>query len=280
MKIRTLTSTFVKQHPIISFTFFACAFSWWLWPLYIWGFSPAVIVGFGPFLAALVMLGLTGGKPAIKRLLRQMIQWRIPARWYLAAMGLPFVITGLAAVFNILLGAPVPSTEKLSQWPSIIPTFFMLIIIPGIGGAWEEPGWRGYALNELATRRTQLAASFVLAIPIAIWHLPLFVTGIIPLADLLYLFGTVVIFNWIYFYSKKSVLIIMIFHAMNNAMGQFFPSLFTDGYVEQLALFQALVCILVALLVVVSNRSFWIGRPLVQVYHEINMRGDPKFGKG
>lgn len=270
----TTLSTTVKRHPFATFVLLAYAFSWWMWPLYAWDLSPAVIVGFGPFLAAVVVLALTGGKPAVKSLLRQMVHWRVPMRWYVIALGLPLFIAGLAATLNVLLGAPAPNDEQLAQWPSMIPAFFMLLLIPGIGGAWEEPGWRGYALPKLAIQRSQLAAGLLLAIVIAGWHLPLFLTGIIPWGDLLFLLGTVVIFNWVYYSAGRSVLIIMIFHAMNNTVGQFFPSLFSGAYVTQLALLQGEVCIMIALLVLVTQWRFWITRPASQPLEVPQMAGE------
>jgi hypothetical protein len=53
----------------------------------------------------------------------------------------------------------------------------------------------------------------------------------------------------------------MIFHAVNNAVGQFFPSLFSDAYVAQLALLQGVVCIMIALLVLATKWRFWTIRP-------------------
>ncbi len=250
-------STIVKRHPFTAFLLLAFGFSWWMWPLYAMGISPAVIAGFGPFVGAVIVLGLTGGRRAVKELLGQMVHWRVQFRWYVIALGTPILITGLASIFNVLLGAPKPTAEQLAGWPSLLPTFLLLLIIPGIGGAWEEPGWRGYALPKLASGRTQLAAAVILGIIWAAWHLPLFLTGIIPWADLLFIAGTTLLFNLVYYQADRSVLIIMIFHAMNNAVGQFFPSLFAGVYVEQLAWLQAGICFMFGILVLVGQWRFW-----------------------
>lgn len=258
--MKTSLSTIIKRYPFISFVVLACAYSWWMWPFYAWGLSPAVMAGFGPFLGAVTVLGVTGGRSAVRALLSQMVRWRVAGRWYAIALGLPIIVTGLAATLNVLLGAPLPSAEKLAQWPSMLTSILMLLIIPGIGGAWEEPGWRGFAMPRLTDRRSQLSAALLLAVPVTIWHLPLLLEGIIPWADLLFLLGTIVLFNWVYYQTERSVLIIMIFHAMNNAVGQFFPSLFPDAYVDQLALLQAVVCMAIALLVFVVQWRFWTAR--------------------
>jgi fumarate reductase subunit C len=46
----------VRRYPLIAFFVLACALSWWPWILHSVGRSPNPIVGFGPFLAALVVL--------------------------------------------------------------------------------------------------------------------------------------------------------------------------------------------------------------------------------
>jgi uncharacterized protein len=262
MKKHLLTA--VDRHPIIVFIGLAYAFSWWLWPLYALDLSPATIVGFGPFLAALVVLAVTGGKPAIARLLRQIGRWRVGLRWYAMALGLPLLVSGSAALLNVLLGAPPPDAERLAQWPVMLPAFLLLLLLPGIGGAWEEPGWRGYLLPKLAAGRSQLGAALLLGVIIAGWHLPLFLTRIIPWADLLFIFGTVLIFNWVYYRSGGSLLIIMIFHAMNNAVGQYVPTLFSGRYMAQFSLLQGELCLLVALSMVIITWGFWTGRPTPQ----------------
>jgi hypothetical protein len=49
----------VRRRPLITFFALAYALSWWPWILYAFDPSPQPIVGFGPFLAAVVVLGIT-----------------------------------------------------------------------------------------------------------------------------------------------------------------------------------------------------------------------------
>nr|MDQ3736412.1 CPBP family intramembrane metalloprotease [Actinomycetota bacterium] len=135
----------VKRHPLITFFVLAYALSWWPAILYAFDLVPTPIVGFGPFLAALVVLAITRGKTGVVELLRRMVRWRVGLRWYAVALLLPVVITLAAAAFNVLLGAQAPSSVELGGWTSLFSTFFILLFIPGFGGTWEEPGWRGYA---------------------------------------------------------------------------------------------------------------------------------------
>ncbi len=67
----------VRRHPLITFFVLAYALSWWPAILYARDLSPQPIVGFGPFLAALVVLAITRGKTGIVGLVRRMVRWRI-----------------------------------------------------------------------------------------------------------------------------------------------------------------------------------------------------------
>jgi hypothetical protein len=104
-------------------------------PLYALGLSPGAIIGFGPFLAALVVLALTAGKAGVVALLRRMVRWRMAPLWYAVALLLPVAIALGATVLNVLLGARPPSSAELGAWPNLIPTYFLLLLILGIGGA-------------------------------------------------------------------------------------------------------------------------------------------------
>jgi hypothetical protein len=55
----------IRRYPLITFFVLACALSWWPWILYSFDLLPNPIVGFGPFLAALIVLALTEGKSGV-----------------------------------------------------------------------------------------------------------------------------------------------------------------------------------------------------------------------
>ena len=218
----------VNRYPLSTFFALAYALSWWPWILYVFELSPQPIVGFGPFLAAVIVLSITRGKRGVVTLLRQMVQWRVPLKWYAVALLLPVAIAVAATGVNLLAGAQTPSAIELGAWPSLLSTFLLLLLVPGIGGAWEEPGWRGYALPRLQVGRSALSASLILWVGLVVWHLPLFLVGEIHWSDAIFMFGFVVIFNWVFNNTSGSVLIIMLMHAMNNTIsGDFFGPMFS-----------------------------------------------------
>jgi uncharacterized protein len=220
----------IRRHPLISFFVLAYALSWWGVILYTINHDLPPVASFGPFLAALVMLAITHGKAGVLGLLKRMVRWRVGPAWYAAAFGLPVAITLCATVLNVLLGAQAPSAAELGGWSGLLPTFFILLLIPGFGGAWEEPGWRGYALPQLQTGRSALFASLILGVLIAGWHLPLMVVGQVHYSDIVTIMGAVVVFNWVFNNANGSVLIIMLMHATNNAVsGTFIFPMFSGA---------------------------------------------------
>jgi membrane protease YdiL (CAAX protease family) len=234
----------VKRHPLISFFVLAYALSWWPWVLYALDLLPQPIAGFGPFLAAIVVLLITRGKTGIVGLLRRMVRWRVGLRWYAVALLLPVAITLAAAVFNVLLGAQAPSAAELGGWTGLFSTFAILLLVPGLGGAWEEPGWRGYALPRLQVGRSALFASLILWVGVAVWHLPLMIVGEVHWSDIVFILGFVIVFNWVFNNSNGSVLILMLMHAMNNTIsGSFISPMFSGAdSARQAWLFAALWC--------------------------------------
>ena len=220
------TADAIRRHPLLAFFAFAYALSWWPSVLYLltgWG-SP--ILGCGPFLAAIVVLSLTSGKPGLKQLFHSMLKWRVAPRWWAVAILLPIAVTLAAAGMNIALGAQIPSGADLGRWTSVLPTALVILLIPLFGGAWEEPGWRGYALPRLLARRSALEASLVLGALWALWHVPLFLTGKQHWSDLLLVVTVCVVLTWLFQSVLGSVLVTMVFHAINNA--------FSGGYVSQM----------------------------------------------
>jgi uncharacterized protein len=247
-------SALVSRHRLATFFILAYALSWWAWILYALGAFPNPIASFGPFLAAIVVLALTEGKAGLLGLFRRMVRWRVSPGWYVVALLLPAVLAAAATVLNVMLGAERPSAVELSGWTGLFATFAILLLIPGFGGAWEEPGWRGYALPRLQSGRSALVASLILGALIAGWHLPLMVAGQVAYSDIVLIFAGTIVFNWVFNNARGSVLIIMVMHAANNTIsGSFFSPMFTGADSVRQSWMLALVWTVVAILVIVIS---------------------------
>lgn len=245
----------VRRHPMIVFVVLAYALSWAAVPLI---GNP---LGVGPFLAAVVVLALTQGRPGIRDLLARMIRWRVRWTWYAAAIGFPAGAAIAAAIIAVALGAPRPTTAQLSGWTEVPWTFLFVLLVPLLG-PWEEPGFRGYALPTLASRRTPLVAGLLVGVIHVGWHLPLFFTGDIPAADVAYVLAASVVFAWLVLGSGGSVLLAMIMHAASNAVsGEFISPMFTGSYADTLGWIRAGIWCLLAIAVVAASRRTLLVRP-------------------
>ena len=162
-------------------------------------------------------------------LLRRMVRWPVGLQWYAVALLLPVVVTLAAAALNVdLLGAQrTSSAADLGGWPYFLQTFFLWLLIPGLAGTWEEPGFRGYALPRLQVGRSALLASLILGVLWAFWHLPFVVTGEdIWIDAILLTFEWSIVYTWLFNNAKGSVLIVMLFHNMHNT--------FSSGFIGQM----------------------------------------------
>jgi len=182
-------------------------------------FSVHYLAGYGPMLAALIMTGLVEGGEGLRNLFGRMLKWRLKPVWWLAAIS-PLVI-------YLLLGAIIGLVQRQT-------VDFRLLgqvdFLPGLGlaalplwiltfGIGEETGWRGYALPRLQNGRSALAATFVLWIFWALWHLPLFfysyVVSVLP-GFLIGLLAGAIVFTWLYNSTGGSILIVAVWHGAFN----------------------------------------------------------------
>jgi membrane protease YdiL (CAAX protease family) len=253
MTFTTLTG-FIRRHPLSTFFVLSCALSWWPGLLYLAGLSPLPNAGFGPFLAALIVLGVTEGRAGIGRLLHGMVRWRLPGRSYLFAFGLPVLASGAAVLATLATGGHADAAA-LGRWTEIPLTIVLLLLIPGMGGAWEEPGFRGYALPRLEQRFGVLAGPLLLGAFWVAWHLPLFLAGQILLTDVLTIIAASVVIAGVFQSARQSILIVMLLHATNNTVGGSYASpLFHGADSYRLGLFTAAAWWIAAIVVMVMRR--------------------------
>ena len=228
-KLSNRFSNALRRNPLTTFFVLAYAISWSVSLVYLFTGSGPTIVSCGPTLAAIVVLALISGRAGLRRLGRSMVQWRVGWRVWALALSMPVALAAAATGLNLALGAETPSADDVSNWTNVLPTALIILLIPAIGGAWEEPGWRGFALPRLLAERSALTASLILGVLWAFWHLPVYFTGDQHWSDLvLVVLGTIVL-TWVFQSALGSVLVLMVFHALNNAVsGEYFSQWF-DG---------------------------------------------------
>ncbi len=167
----TLAHPWVQRHRFLTFVGLAYAFSWTLWLLAAVGGGriPLLIGGLGPMVAAAVVITLTGG--SLRDWIRPVWRWRVPARWWAYALGLPAVLYAVISLVLQVIGSPVDWSLALSRLPAYAATFGFVLLL---GGGLEEPGWRGFGLPLLQQRLSPVRATLLLGLVWGVWHVPLY----------------------------------------------------------------------------------------------------------
>lgn len=220
-----------RSHPVVSFFALALGLSWIVWIPGVLSLSgtaseAVVMVGsFGPAVAAVLLVKARGR--SVRAWVSEMATFRIGARWWLVALGLPVAVAAVNAV--------VYAVEFGDLDPSLLPTraavwLFGLVFVSLVGGGNEEPGWRGFALPHLQREYSALTASLVVGVVWACWHLPLFVLPSGYYADTpFYLYVPLVlsfsvVLTWLYNSTGGSVPAAILLHAGINSASVLIPA--------------------------------------------------------
>ncbi len=209
------------MHPVhkrlIAFFALSCALTWFgnvgnlIWPSGAW---PAPMNPLGPLMAAPIVIALTEGRAGLGRWWRRITRLRAPIRIYAAAFFIPLAIIAASFGLTVALGArlaPLPSYGVVE----VLVTVAAVVLV--FGPMAEELSFRGYGLDALERTISPLAASLWIGLGVAIWHLPLFLTGELPLTVLIPLAGVAVVYGWLY-RAGGSVWPLVILHGQLNCV--------------------------------------------------------------
>ena len=215
--------------------------------------------GFGPFLAAIIVIGMSEGKTALMQWLRQTFRLRINLIWYLVGgIFLPFGIALLHHMLYLLAGGQSAFTFG-QTWGIYLAGLLSTALV---GGGNEEPGWRGFATPRLMTKFHPLVANLIVGVFWVIWHIPLYFGSWSgkdqPLLwFFIYAVGLSIILTWLYFRSSQSVIPVMLLHAGTNIVFDFFPRtsvIFSSADLD-FNVFKAIAYWLVALIIIVITKG-------------------------
>jgi len=218
----------------VAFVVLTYALSWLLWLAAAvtlgWDFSaqsrllavgvPVYLLGvWAPALVAIALTARADGRAGVSALLRRLILAPVEGRWYLFALGYFVAIRLLVALlYRVSVG----------QWPAFSQELWILMLAAAVFlspmQAGEEIGWRGYLLPRLSARVGFPAASLIVGVIWASWHLPFFfVAGVDKSGQpfLPYLLGGTalsVAMAWLYWRTQGSLLLMILMHSAVNNM--------------------------------------------------------------
>lgn len=226
--------SWIDHHRLVSFVLISYAFTWVVQAIVVAtgleaSWTQSILIGFGGFgppVGAAVVIRASGGD--LRKWVGQFFHWRVGARWWVIALGLPFFLLGSGVVLFVVLGGPI----DLRSFP--FPGIYLFVLAWGTvwGGGQEDLGWRGFMLPLLQDRHSALVSSLVVGAAWAGWHLPLFLNtatthGGWPLSQQLIWITSImagsILWTWMY-NSTGSVLTVAVFHAGVNGIGVFHPA--------------------------------------------------------
>ena len=164
-------------------------------------------------------VALTGGRAALRDLASGLTRWRVQPRWYAVALGAPVAVAAAAAGLTRLLGGQVHPGVVMSLPAALA----YLAYGTGLFLLTEEAAWRGVVLPWLQHRLSPLAASLVLGLIWAGWHVPLLRvpgehdTGLPLPGFALLIVATSVLVSGLVNSARGSVVVAAVFHASFNA---------------------------------------------------------------
>lgn len=179
-----------------------------------------ILPAVGPALAALITRRLERSDNADFRGLVFELRIQTHWRWYVAAAGLPAMILLIAHASSA--SSPL-TTESFAprHGAALIPVLAISIL----ANPFEEIGWRGFALPRLMAKRGPWAASLLIGLLSALWHLPLLVSPDSPMSAypvLPWAIGTVCvafIATRLYIVTERSLPVLALYHIALNVLG-------------------------------------------------------------
>ena len=217
---------------------------------------------------ALVVVFLVRRRSDLRADILQRLRPRRIGRFYLAVTLLLLLGSILAAqAVSLAFGYSLEQFQFRGGFTftaGLLPVWFTLI-----GAAvFEELAWHTYGTDALIRRMSVFTASMVFTVYWALWHLPLsFIEGyyhnevvqsgwIHTLNFPLSMIAFVILMNWLYFVTGRSILIPAIFHITANLANEIFMT-HPDTKIIQTGLL-----LIVAAVVVVTNRQLFFGSSL------------------
>ncbi len=183
--------------------------------------------------------------------------------WVLTLLLMPASIL-LAQLISLLIGYPVSQfsfSDSYSFTSGVFPVWFLLVAAPMI----EELAWHSYGTDCLCRRFNLFKASMLFAFFWGIWHIPLsfindyYLSNLVDTGTihginfLVSIFPFVIIMNWLYYKTGRSILSAMIFHVTAGYFNEIFAT-HPDSKVIQTG-----VLIIVATVIVRREKRFFFG---------------------
>ena len=207
-----------------------------------------------PFIVSISMIYGSKSHELIRDFWERLFLFRLSSKSLILIFAVIPAAFFLSTAISLLFGKSATQFTFASQFNvmkgwSILGLVIALVLAPAV----EELGWRGYGVDSLRSHFNLFYTSMLFAILWGLWHLPLFfIKGyyhhelwnlhiVYVINFFVSLFPAVILFNWIFYHSARSIPAVILVHAMINALAVLFQT-------EQLTkcIFTILLCLIAA----------------------------------
>lgn len=160
----------MKQNKVLIYFSLTLLLSWIFWvPFALFApkggstnspiFLLQLIGNFGPLFAAILTNKLT--KESNKQFFKKVFYTSFDRK-----------LLFLAPLIVLAISLPVIVGVSINQIISLLPLVLFFVIVSGFG---EEPGWRGFAFNELENKYGLIKSALLIGVVWSVWHLPILI---------------------------------------------------------------------------------------------------------
>jgi CAAX amino terminal protease family. len=253
-------SLFVKEKNILWFIAITYVATWILWiaAFKVNGFF-RIIGSFVPSVMGIVFICKKDKEEGWKLFINSVKRYKV--KWYVYFFIMFYTILSffapylLTKVFLNLESFQIRRSIGIFDVsnPLIALVCFATILLFG-GPLGEEFGWRGFLLPQLEERFLPITSGILVGIVWACWHLPMFLFHVegYQMSFLLYLVQTIfmsIICTWLYHTSGNSLLMILLFHTMDNFVCSIAYQALLEGKNLYTFLYWAIQLILIACII-------------------------------
>jgi membrane protease YdiL (CAAX protease family) len=224
-----------RHRAIVLYVVIAYGITWSIWFPYLMAAGSGssqpnpflyYLAAFGPLVAAVAAESYERGADGVRDLFARLIDARRAPGWVVIGLLSPLALVPLAVIAIAVAGAGWPTWSGIgisTRAPGLSPfmTWLLMTFSYGVG---EEMGWRGFLLPRLQAKRSALAATLLLAVIWAGWHLPAFgfregyvglsVAGLVGF--LVGLVAGAIVLTALYNASRGSILAVALWHGSWN----------------------------------------------------------------
>jgi membrane protease YdiL (CAAX protease family) len=164
---------FIIRYSFLVYVVLTLILGWYPWYL---GIRPTQMF-FVPFLTALILAPVVGGRKGLSNFLRRMVRIRAPWYTWVVVIFLPAVIAIASLGIHALLGGQLPEAALLNLNSATLVQLALLgviFLLPLGSENIAEFGFRGFGIPALQNKWGSLVGTLILGLFVSLWFLPQF----------------------------------------------------------------------------------------------------------